>query len=133
MEMAQPDPTQGILPPEYRPHFQGTARMQQVESPFEGGPNVFVVHFDAGGRTKPHVHHSGQVLHVVSGEGIVADDNGRHPVRPGDTITVLPDEWHWHGGLPHSAMSHLTIQYLGADVAWDVEERDWANDYNAAP
>ncbi len=46
---------------------------------------------------------------------------------------MRPDEWHWHGGLPHSAMAHLTVQYVGADVAWDVEERDWAHDYTVPP
>ena len=131
MDIARPDPGSGELPPEYRPHFVGAARMQPLTSPFDGGPSVFIVHFDAGGRTRPHVHHSGQVLHVVSGEGVVADARGRHVVRPGDTITVLPDEWHWHGGLPGSAMSHLTVQYPGGDVSWDVDEGDWATGYAA--
>ena len=129
MEIEQPDPRSGNLPTEYRPHFQGSARMQPLTTPFEGGPNVFIVHFDAGGRTRPHVHHSGQILHVLAGEGVVADSTGRHVVRPGDTVTVMPDEWHWHGGSPGSAMSHLTVQYPGGDVSWDVDERDWAEGY----
>ena len=130
MDLARPDTRAGELPPEYQPHFEGSARMQQLVSPFADGPRVFFVHFDAGGRTRPHVHHSGQVLHIVSGEGVVADSSGRHVVRPGDTVTVHPDEWHWHGGLPGSAMSHLTVQYPGGDVSWEVEERDWATGYD---
>ena len=127
--MSRPDPNRGGLSEDLRPHFQGSARMQPLTSPFAGGPEVFIVHFDAGGRTRPHVHRSGQLLHVVSGTGIVADSRGRHEVHPGDTITVLPDEWHWHGGRPDAAMSHLTIQYVGTDLSWEVEERDWATDY----
>jgi quercetin dioxygenase-like cupin family protein len=130
MEIDRPDTKAGELPDEYKPHFQGTARLQRLTSPFKGGPDVFFVHFDAGGRTKPHVHHSGQVLHVVSGDGIVADGSGRQRVRPGDTIAVRPDEWHWHGGSPTSAMTHLTVQWSGGDVSWDVEERDWSEDYS---
>jgi quercetin dioxygenase-like cupin family protein len=122
--------TAGELPDDYRPHFVGVARFQQLTSPFVGGPDVFIVHFDAGGRTRPHVHHSGQVLHVVSGEGVVADRDGRHVVSRGDTITVSPDEWHWHGGLPHTPMSHFTVQHRGADVSWEVDEADWADGYD---
>jgi quercetin dioxygenase-like cupin family protein len=125
------DPGAGPLPEDYRGHFEGGAHFQQLTSPFAGGPDVFIVHFDAGGRTRPHVHHSGQVLHVVSGEGVVADRVGRHVVTQGDTITVDPDEWHWHGGLPHSAMSHLSVQHRGADVSWEVDEGDWAQGYEA--
>jgi quercetin dioxygenase-like cupin family protein len=121
----------GPLPDDYRPHFAGQAHFQQLTSPFAEGPDVFLVHFEAGGRTKPHVHHSGQVLHIVSGEGVVANRDGRHVVSPGDTVTVLPDEWHWHGGLPHAPMSHLSVQHRGADVSWDVEEGDWALGYDA--
>jgi len=130
MKIDAVDPGAGDLPPDYRAHFAGSARFQQLTSPFEGGPDVFIVHFEAGGRTRPHVHHSGQILHVVAGEGVVADRGGRHVVSPGDTITVSPDEGHWHGGLPHSAMSHLTVQYRGTDVSWEVEEGDWASGYD---
>jgi quercetin dioxygenase-like cupin family protein len=125
------DRVAGALPEDYRAHFAGQAHFQQLASPFEGGPDVFIVHFDAGGRTRPHVHHKGQVLHVVSGEGVVADRDGRHVVSPGDTVTVSADEWHWHGALPHTAMSHFTVQHRGADVSWDVEEGDWAIGYEA--
>jgi|HubBroStandDraft_1064217.scaffolds.fasta_scaffold54449_3 quercetin dioxygenase-like cupin family protein len=118
------------LPDDYRAHFAGRARFQQLTSPFEGGPDVFIVHFDAGGRTRPHVHHRGQILHIVSGEGVVADRDGRHVVSPGDTVTVSPDEWHWHGALPHSPMSHLSVQHRGTDVSWDVEAGDWADGYD---
>jgi quercetin dioxygenase-like cupin family protein len=120
----------GPLPDDYKAHFAGGARFQQLTSPFEGGPDAFLVHFEAGGRTRPHVHHSGQLLHIVSGEGVVADRDGRHVVSPGDTVTVLPDEWHWHGGLPHSPMSHLSVQFRGTDVSWDVEQGDWADGYD---
>ena len=123
----------GEMPDAYAPHFQGTARFQFFESPFDPGPAVFAVHFEAGARTKPHVHHTRQVLYVTEGQGIVADRSGRHTVRPGDVITVARDEWHWHGGTPETSMTHLTVQMPGSeDVEWDVEEGDWAEGYEAA-
>ena len=126
------DREQGDLSPEYAPHFEGQARMQRFAGPFQerGGPAVFFVHFDAGGRTKPHIHHTGQVLHIAHGEGIVANEDGRRTVRPGDVVVVEPGEWHWHGGTPSTPMSHLTVQMPSPDdINWDVDERDWASGY----
>ncbi len=122
--------SRGEMPDQYRAHFQGSARFQFFDSPFELGPAVFAVHFEAGARTRPHLHHSGQVLYVTDGEGIVATREGRQTVRPGDVITVGRDEWHWHGGTPGSPMTHLTVQMPGSDdIEWDVEEGDWASAY----
>ena len=130
MQFDQLDRGKGELPEEYRPHFQGNARFQRFASPFGDRPAVFAVHFEAGGRTRPHIHRSGQVLYITHGEGIVADGSGRHVVRAGDVIAVMPDEWHWHGGTPDSPMSHLTVQVnTPGDIEWDVEDRDWASDY----
>lgn len=125
------DDTKGDPPEELAEHFQGQARIQRFPSPFpDGGPAVFAVHFRAGGRTKPHVHRNGQVLHVTAGRGMVGTTSGRRVVEPGDVVVVLPDEWHWHGGAPDSPMTHVTVQMAGPDsVDWDVEERDWAEGY----
>jgi quercetin dioxygenase-like cupin family protein len=130
MEFEHADRTQGALPEEFKPYFQGQARFQRFTSPFGDEPAVFVVHFDAGGRTRPHVHRSGQVLYVADGEGIVATEFDRRTVRPGDVVTVNPDEWHWHGGTPTWPMSHFTVQRMTAgDAVWDVDEKDWASGY----
>lgn len=124
------DPARGELPEEYRPHFQGQARFQRFASPFGDHPAVSAVHFDAGARTRPHVHRSGQVLHITAGRGIVADRSGRQVVLPGDVVTIHPDEWHWHGATPDSPMTHLTVQVTEpGDIDWDVDEGDWAVDY----
>jgi quercetin dioxygenase-like cupin family protein len=130
MEFNRADRSQGELPDEYKPYFQGNAKFQFLASPFGDRPAAFVVHFDAGGRTRPHVHRSGQLLYVADGEGIVATESERRTVRPGDVVTVNPDEWHWHGGTATSPMSHLTVQMMTpGDVAWDVDEKDWATGY----
>lgn len=130
MEFGHVDTSQGELPAGLRRHFQGEARIQRLASPFLDGPAVFAVHFEPGGRTRPHVHRSGQILHVTAGEGIVADESARRVVRPGDVITVMPEEWHWHGATLSSPMTHLTVQMPGPEETdWEVDERDWAADY----
>ena len=130
MRFDQIDRAEGQLPEEHRPHLQGEARIQRFTSPFGERPAVFAVHFEAGGRTRPHVHRSGQVLAVTSGEGIVADRSGWRVVRPGDVVTVEPDEWHWHGAAPTTGMTHLTVQVTEpGDIDWDVDEGDWRSGY----
>ena len=130
MEFDQVDNTRGEPPGEHPQHFQGDARLQPFADPFPAeGPAVFAVHFSAGGRTRPHVHRAGQVLHVTSGQGIVGNTSGRRIVGPGDVVVVMPDEWHWHGATPTSPMTHVTVQMKQGATDWDVEERDWGSDY----
>ena len=130
MDFEHIDSTKGDFPQEYPEHFQGKARIQPLATPLPGGPAVFAVHFEAGGRTKPHVHRFGQVLHVTSGRGMVGGIAGRRLVEPGDIVVVHPGEWHWHGATPASPMTHVTVQMTGPDsVDWDVDERDWSDGY----
>ena len=130
MEFETIDSSRGELPEAYQPHFQGTARVQGVTSPFGDRPAVSAVHFDAGARTRPHVHRSGQVLYITAGRGIVAHRAGRQVVLPGDVVTVAPGEWHWHGGAPDSPMSHLAVQVTEpGDIDWDVDQGDWDAGY----
>lgn len=131
MEFARVDNTQGEPPAEIADHFQGGARLQRFSNPFpDENPSVFAVHFEAGGRTKPHRHARGQLLHIAAGEGIIGTLDGRRVVTAGDVVSVMPDEWHWHGATPTSAMTHVTVQMSGPDsIDWNVDEGDWAEGY----
>jgi len=113
MDFHHVDDTQGDFPAELAAHFQGQARLQPFTSPFAGGPNLFAVHFQPGGRTRPHTHAAGQILHVTAGEGIIATAAERRVVGPGDIAVVMPGEWHWHGATPTSSMTHVTTQKIG--------------------
>jgi quercetin dioxygenase-like cupin family protein len=83
---------------------------------------AFRVSFQPGARTAWHTHPVGQVLHVLTGSGLVQLDG--HPVReirPGDTVMIAPNERHWHGAGPGNTMVHLALQETdaqGVDVAW---------------
>ena len=131
MEFGHVDDTRGEPPGEWPQHFEGKANLQRLPSPFVEGPAVFAVHFEAGGRTRPHVHRSGQLLYIVSGRGVVGDESGRRHVGPGDVVATAAGEWHWHGAAPDSAMTHLTVQVAGDPVDWDVDERDWGEGYSS--
>ncbi len=41
-------------------------------------------------------------------------------IRPGDVVTVGPNEKHWHGASPTTAMTHIAIQEAldGKAVEW---------------
>lgn len=130
MEVGRIDNTEGEPPAEVAEHFQGNARLQRLTSPFPDGPDVFAVHFDPGGRTKPHTHGKGQLLVIADGRGIIGTREGRRVVEAGDVVAVMPDEWHWHGATPTTAMTHVTVQMRGPDsVDWEVDEGDWASGY----
>jgi quercetin dioxygenase-like cupin family protein len=95
-----------------------------VDAP-EDGVEVVAVFFEPGARTRPHVHPVEQTLVVVEGEGIVADESERRPMRAGDVVVVPAGVWHWHGAAPDSAMCHLSAK-KPSDTVWDgVPLLDW--------
>jgi quercetin dioxygenase-like cupin family protein len=55
---------------------------------------------------------------------MAARDGTPVSLDPGDLVTALPGEEHWHGAGPNGPMTHLAIQF--GVTAWDeaVEEGD---------
>lgn len=78
------------------------------------------VFFAPGARTYWHSHESGQVLHVLSGSGLICAEGGRSQViRAGDVVWCPPGERHWHGGGPDTTLLHLAVS-LGT-TTWHQE------------
>jgi quercetin dioxygenase-like cupin family protein len=80
-----------------------------------------LVTFEPGARAAWHTHPLGQTLIVVSGCGRAQRAGGPiEEIRPGDVISFEPDEKHWHGATPTTAMSHIAIQEKlnGSPVDW---------------
>lgn len=104
-------------------HFTGPVWFGDMSSPEEDqGVKVLGVQFAPGSRTDWHSHPSGQVLHVISGSGVVANRDGeRVGLAPGDTVTTPAGEMHWHGADPESPMLHLSITHGGA-TEWSDEK-----------
>jgi quercetin dioxygenase-like cupin family protein len=81
----------------------------------DDGTSVAEVHFSPNARTRWHRHPGGQFLVPLSGRGRVRSkgDPG-HVLQPGDVIHVSGDEWHFHGGTPHTPMVHVAVNGGGA-------------------
>lgn len=78
--------------------------------PTEDGVTMNTVYFAPGGRTYWHKHEGGQVIHVSSGEGFVAErGKAAIRVRKGDTVWAHPGEEHWHGATEDAFMVHVAV------------------------
>jgi quercetin dioxygenase-like cupin family protein len=102
--------------------FTGSVRIQLLFEPPEParvrGASVI---FEPGARTAWHTHPLGQTLIVTSGLGWAQRDGGPiEEIRPGDVVWFSPNEKHWHGASPTTAMTHIAIQ-----EALDGKVADW--------
>jgi quercetin dioxygenase-like cupin family protein len=83
---------------------------------------LYRVSFEPGARTAWHTHPVGQVLHVLTGFGLVQKEG--EPIReihPGDTVMIEPGSRHWHGAAAGNTMVHLAMQEVddkGVGVTW---------------
>jgi quercetin dioxygenase-like cupin family protein len=92
--------------------FTGTVRIDPLFSPPAparvAGASVT---FEPGARTAWHTHPLGQTLIVTSGLGRTQCEGGPiEEIRPGDVVWFGPNEKHWHGASPTTAMTHIAIQ-----------------------
>ena len=101
--------------------FTGTVR---IDAQFQGAPGRVAgatVTFEPGARTAWHTHPLGQTLIVTAGSGRVQREGGAiEEIRPGDIVWFEPNEKHWHGAAPTTAMTHIAIQEKldGKAVEW---------------
>jgi len=86
------------------------------------------VTFEPCARTAWHAHPLGQTLIVISGLGWAQREGGPiEEIRPGDVVWFPPNEKHWHGAMPTSAMTHIAIQ-----EALDGKVVDWMEQVSEA-
>ena len=79
------------------------------------------VTFEPGARTAWHTHPLGQTMIVTAGCGRAQREGGPvEEIRSGDVVSFAPDEKHWHGAAPTTAVTHIAIQEAldGKVVAW---------------
>src|SRR6516165_5969264 len=108
--------------------FTGTVRIDPL---FRAPDPALVagasVTFEPGARTAWHTHPLGQTLIVTAGSGWAQRDGGPvDEIHPGDVIWFAPNEKHWHGATPTTAMTHIAIaEYLdGKVVDWLQKDSD---------
>ena len=81
--------------------------------PKSDGVGVANVHFMPGARSYWHTHEGGQLLLIVAGQGIVADDEEAEVVGAGDTVWTPPGVRHWHGAAADRYLVHTSISMQG--------------------
>ncbi|MGE5224113.1 MAG: cupin domain-containing protein [Omnitrophica WOR_2 bacterium] len=92
-------------------HFTGAVRIDPLfTAPDPARVSIASVTFEPGARTAWHSHPLGQTLIVTAGCGRVQRWEGPiEEIRPGDAVWIRPEEKHWHGAAPTTAMTHLSI------------------------
>ena len=114
----------GTRPPQRAPaeHFTGTVRLDPLfQSSEPARTGAAYVTFEPCARSDWHTHPLGQSLIVTSGSGLHQLWGGPvEEIRPGDVVTVGPNEKHWHGASPTTAMTHIAVQESldGRAVDW---------------
>ena len=102
--------------------FTGSVRIDRLfTAPSPARVAGAAVTFEPGARTAWHTHPLGQTLIVLSGLGRAQREGGPiEDIRPGDVVWFAPNEKHWHGASPATAMTHLAIQEAldGNVVEW---------------
>lgn len=102
--------------------FTGTVRIDPLfEAKAPARAAAAAVTFEPGARTAWHKHPLGQTLIVTAGCGRARREGGAiEEIRPGDVIRFAPNEKHWHGAAPTTAMTHIAIQEVldGKAVEW---------------
>jgi len=103
-------------------YFTGIVRIDPLHQPPEPARAVCSsVTFEPGARTAWHTHPLGQTLLVLAGCGRAQRWGGPiEEIRPGDVVWFEPDEKHWHGAAPTTAMTHIALQEKrdGKTVDW---------------
>jgi len=105
--------------------FTGTVRIDPL---FQASDPARVagasVTFEPGARTAWHTHPLGQTLIVTAGFGRAQRWGGPiEEIRPGDVVWFPPNEKHWHGASPTTALTHIAVQEaLGGKVVDWMEE-----------
>ena len=109
----------GKGPAEY---FTGTVRIDPLAQAHAPARVLAVsVTFEPGARTAWHRHPLGQTLIVTSGCGWVqSEGQPKVEIRPGDVVWCPPNEKHWHGATPTTAMTHIAVVEAldGKTVEW---------------
>ena len=102
--------------------FTGTVRIDSLfQAPAPARVAGASVTFEPGARTAWHTHPLGQTLIVTAGAGLVQREGGPvQEIHPGDVVWFPPEEKHWHGATPTTAMTHIAIQEAldGKVVEW---------------
>ena len=91
--------------------FTGTVSTKLLASKEVGSKDlrISIVSFPKGIRNTFHTHKYDQVLYVLSGKGIVADEKHESVVTEGMFGFIPAGEKHWHGATDDCDFAHISI------------------------
>jgi len=91
--------------------FSGKVKAKTVVSKELGAKDLSlsIISFPKGVRNYFHAHEFDQVLWILSGKGIVADEEREYEALPGMAFFIPGGERHWHGASEESDFSHISI------------------------
>jgi quercetin dioxygenase-like cupin family protein len=101
--------------PDPNENFTGTAT--RIESKIR--VRAARIHFEAGARTKWHIHERGQIL--LCEEGVARTQVQGHPVQelhPGDTAYVPGGVPHWHGAAAGQSTTLFSVDLNAGETKW---------------
>lgn len=108
MKLVKYDPSNSTVSP--TPIMIGEVASQMLVGEVDAADiRVTSVTFRDGARNRLHRHSCDQVLVIVDGRGVIANETEIREVERGDVIVVPSGELHWHGALPGETMTHLSI------------------------
>ena len=115
--------------------FTGTVRIDPLFQPSEPARAAgAAVTFEPDARTAWHTHPLGQTLIVTAGSGLAQREGGPiEEIKPGDVVWFPPNEKHWHGASPTTAMTHIAIQESLNGKAVDWMEKVSDEQYRSSP
>ena len=88
------------------PNFIGKIERLKDDAPGQ----IAYIHFEAGARTRWHIHEKGQLVFVMEGVGLEQQKGG--PVRilhAGDAVWCPPGVAHWHGAAPDQGGTQYNV------------------------
>ncbi len=92
-----------------------------LEGSADGENTAMRATLDPGTLTHWHTHPRGQLLYVLSGNGLAQREGSMvKELRSGDAVWFAAGEKHWHGAGGGSPFSYLSIQAIEGDrfVDW---------------
>jgi quercetin dioxygenase-like cupin family protein len=92
-------------------HFTGSVRIDPLFQPndVQRAMGAYVT-FEPCARSDWHTHPMGQILICTFGCGLVQSwSKPVEQIRAGDVVWTPPNEKHWHGAAPSTAMQHIAI------------------------
>lgn len=108
--------------PTTNPNFTGTITRLTEDPPGK----ITYIHFDAGARTRWHIHEKGQIVFVESGVALEQQKGG--PVRllhAGEAIWCPPGVPHWHGAAPDQGGTQYNVTRGGITWLGEVTEAEY--------